>query len=472
MRFIFINPRRDIEKKNVWNIVNSISPPIGLATLSAVLEKEGHDSDIIDAAALDLGIDEIISRIDPKTDIIGLTATTPEIDGAIDIAKAIQHSFPEIKIVMGGVHPSLFHKELVESGVCDMAVRGEGEDAVIAIAMQQPIETIPNLTWRSENGKAVVNPQSSASVDLDILPFPAYHKLPMSKYRSALGAAKHSPSIGMITSRGCPGKCTFCYWRMFGPKIRFASAKRVFEQILHLKSCYGIREISFYDDTFTVNHKRVEDLCKLMISKKADISWSCFARVDSVNPELLKLMKKAGCHQICYGFESADENILRAINKRVNASNISNAIIWTKKAGIDIRGAFMLGSPEETEDTIQKTIDFSKNIGIQFAMFNITTPFPGTALFDWAVDRGFIKHMDWKLYDLSHPVMELPGIPSDVVQRYYYRAYSEFYFRISYVLNRLFSIRTKEDVKNYLKAFSGIISMIMKRSGFSCLLTQ
>jgi radical SAM superfamily enzyme YgiQ (UPF0313 family) len=460
MRFLFINPRRDIEKRNVWSIVNSISPPIGLAILSAVLEKQGYDSDIIDAAALDLGIDEIIARIDPGTDIIGLTATTPEIDGAIDTAKAIRHSFPEIKIVMGGVHPTLFHKELMEGGICDMVVRGEGENAIIAIAMQQPIETIPNLTWRSERGEIMVNPHSSTFVDLNTLPFPAYHKLPMSRYRSALGAAKRSPSIGMITSRGCPGKCTFCYSGMFGSKIRFMSAERVFEQILHLKSCYGIREISFYDDTFTANRRRIEDLCNLMISEKADISWSCFARVDSVNPELLKLMKGAGCHQICYGFESADENILRAINKLVDTNSISNAIMWTSEAGIDMRGAFMLGNPEETEETIQKTIDFSKKIGIQFAMFNITTPFPGTALFDWAVEKGFIRHMDWKLYDLSHAVMEIPGIPSDVVQRYYYRAYREFYFRLSYVLNRLFSIRTKDDVKNYLKAFRGILSMI------------
>lgn len=175
-------------------------------------------------------------------------------------------------------------------------------------------------------------------MDLDKLPFPSYSKLPMQKYRSALGAARRSPSIGMITSRGCPGQCTFCFSGMFGSKIRFMSPRRVLEHILYLKANYGIKEISFYDDTFTANRKRVEDLCRSMIDEKIDISWSCFARVDTVNPDILRLMKEAGCHQICYGFESADEDILKAINKKIDTDKSFRAVLWTKEAGIDIRG--------------------------------------------------------------------------------------------------------------------------------------
>jgi len=460
MKFLFINPNRLIERKNIWSVVNSITPPLGIATLTAVLENEGCEAEIIDAAALNLEIPEILSRIPPDINIIGLTATTPEIESVISIAKSIRNQFPEIKILLGGVHPTIFHEMLVEEGHCDMVVRGEGEDTILAIARKLPLETIPNLTWRSPEGNVVANPQRDTFVNLDELPFPSYRKLPMKKYRSALGAAKLSPSIGMITSRGCPGKCTFCFSGMFGSRIRLMSPEKIMEHILYVKSAYGIREISFYDDTFTTNRKRVEKLCKLMISEKVHMSWSCFARVDSVNPEILRLMKQAGCHQICYGFESADEDILKAINKRISTNDVINAVSWTKKAKIDIRGAFMLGSPGETERSIRKTIEYSKKIGIQFAIYNITTPFPGTALFDWANEKGFIKHTDWNLYDLSHPIMELPTIASEAVQKSYHKAYKEYYLRPAYIIQRLLSIQTRDELKTYIKVFAGILSML------------
>lgn len=460
MKFLFINPARDIGRKNIWGFVNSINPPLGLATLAAVLENDGHKADLLDAAALGMGISEILSTITSETDIIGLTATTPEINSATEIARAVRKKFPGMKILMGGVHPSIFHRELVEDGICDFVLRGEGEHSIRALSREQSMGDVPNLTWKGTNSEVVVNPQDNQFAVLDDLPFPAYDKLPMKLYRSALGAAKRSPSIGMITSRGCPGKCTFCYSGMFGSKIRFMSAEKIIEHIKFLKSHYGIREISFYDDTFTALRKRIEHLCHMLITEKIAISWSCFARVDSVSPDLLRLMKEAGCHQICYGFESADEEVLKAINKRIDEQDKSSAILWTRQAGIDIRGAFMLGSPGETEDSLQKTIEYSKKIGIQFAMYNITTPFPGTALFDSARQEGMISHTDWSLYDLAHPILNLPSVSSEAVQHSYYRAYREFYFRPSYILRRIFSIRTKDEFMTYLKVFLGMISMV------------
>lgn len=464
MKFLFINPARNIGQENIWGFVNSVNPPLGLAMLAAVLEREGHQADIIDAAALGMAPPAILSAVKPDTDVVGLTATTPEIMGAIDIARAVRARFPSMKILMGGVHPTIFHRKLVEEGICDLVLRGEGEHPIRFLASEHPTEKVPNLTWRSEGGEVVSNPADSRFAVLDDLPFPAYDKLPMNRYRSALGAAKRSPSIGMITSRGCPGKCTFCYSGMFGSKIRFMSAEKIVEHILFLKTQYGIREISFYDDTFTALRKRIERLCTLLIAENIDISWSCFARVDSVSPELLKLMKEAGCHQICYGFESADEEVLRSINKRIDEQDKTKAIRWTKDAGIDIRGAFMLGSPGETEESMQKTIDYSKNIGIQFAMYNITTPFPGTALFDSARESGMLGHTEWNRYDLAHPVLDLPSVSSKKVQQCYYRAYREFYFRPSYILKSILSIRTKYEFMTYMKVFLGMVSMVAGRS--------
>ena len=462
MRFLFINPNRRIARSNIWGLVNSITPPLGLATLCAVLDASGHESGIIDAYAENLQTEDIMSAVSPDIDVIGITATTPEIESATIIARSIRQCFPEKKIIMGGVHPTVFHQDLVQEDICDMVIRGEGEKAILLIAAKTPMQDISNLTWKSADGKVIVNPQKEEYVHLDDLPIPSYNKLPMRRYRSAVGAAKRSPSVGIITSRGCPGKCTFCYSGMFGEKIRYLSAENVYRQIIYLKTNYGIREISFYDDTFTANLRRVEQLCRLIISNRIDITWSCFARVDTVNPGILQLMKAAGCHQIMYGFETTDENILKAVNKRVKLSQYENVIAWTRDAEIDIRGAFMLGSPEETQASMEATIEYAKKIDIQYAIFNITTPFPGTDLFNWAAQTGYLRHKHWAEYDLSHVILSLPSVTPQKVQDYYKKAYREFYFRWSHIKARLLNIRTLDDLRMYFTAARGFILNILK----------
>jgi anaerobic magnesium-protoporphyrin IX monomethyl ester cyclase len=466
MKFIFINPCIKLKKRNIWSIVSSVTPPLGLATLAAILEQEGVKTAIIDAFAMKYTLDDIILQVESAIEeheehFIGLTAMTPEINDAIDIAHALSARFPKAHLILGGVHASIFHRSLVDEKVCDMVVRKEGERAIADIARGKPLESIPGLTWRAPGGEVIENPESGDYVDLESLPFPAYHKLPMGRYHAALGVAKRSPSIGMITSRGCPGKCTFCYSAMFGSKIRFVSAPRVLEHIRHLVTAYGIREISFYDDTFTANRKRVEELCTLIVSQKIDISWSCFARVDSVNAEILRTMKDAGCHHIMYGFETVDENILRAINKRVTTEKYGDVIAWTRKAGIDIRGAFMMGNPEETEESLRKTLEYSKKIGIQFAIYNITTPFPGTALFEWAQEKGYISHMDWRLYDLAHAILKLPTITPEKVEEFYRRAYKEFYLRPSFIARRLMALSNPDEFAMLWKTFLRLLAMVL-----------
>jgi radical SAM superfamily enzyme YgiQ (UPF0313 family) len=176
-------------------------------------------------------------------------------------------------------------------------------------------------------------------------------------------------------------------------------------------------------------------------------------------------MRKAGCHQISYGFESVDEDILKAINKRVKVGSIADAISWTNEAGIDVRGAFMLGNVGETVESMRRTIEYSKDTGVEFATYNITTPFPGTTLFEWARKEGVLRHTKWELYDLAHPVLELPTVPSKVVQQYYFRAYNEFYFRALYILRRVLSIRTWYGLKTHVKAALGILLALCRRKG-------
>jgi radical SAM superfamily enzyme YgiQ (UPF0313 family) len=465
MRFLFINPGRRMHGQNIWSTVNGIMPPLGLATLAAVLEREGHDAEIIDMAALGLTVNDVLAAVREPVDYIGITATTPEIGAASELAAALRARFSGPRIIMGGVHPTVFHEELVARGLCDIVVRGDGEQTIVDIAKGMPLEQVPNVTWRSASGAVVVNAAVERFVDLNTLPFPAFEKLPVQRYRSALGAARRSPSLGVITSRGCPGKCTFCFSGMFGTRIRFMTAERVLELVDRLRSSFGIQEISFYDDTFTAHKRRVQELCAGLIGNRMGISWSCFARVDSVSPELLVQMREAGCHQIMYGFESADDAVLEGINKRVKFSSYDSVVQWTRAAGIDIRGAFMLGSPGEVPASLRKTIDYSKGLGIQFAIYNITTPFPGTALYDDVAARGYLKHRDWDQYDLAHAVMELPTVPSQDVERSYLQAYREFYLRPSYIAGRILALRTGYQFATYWRVFWGMVKMLFRGRG-------
>ncbi|PKN39087.1 MAG: hypothetical protein CVU62_02495 [Deltaproteobacteria bacterium HGW-Deltaproteobacteria-2] len=462
MNFVFINPPRDIAANNIWRIINSENPPLGLALLSAIWDAQGHTSQIIDAAALQLKIPEIIALINPVTDFVGITATTPEISRALVIARKVREAFPRIKIIMGGVHPTVFHEELIRDKFCDMVVRNEGEIPITELAKGTSYNLIPNLTWRKSDNEVVVNPDAKTYVDLDNLPLPAYHKLPMHLYHSALGAARQEPSIGMVTSRGCPGKCTFCFSGMFGSQIRFLSPVKIIDHIEHLQKNYGIKEISFYDDTFTANQKNVAELCQLILTEKIKITWSCFARVDCVTPELLLLMKEAGCHQIMYGFESIDENILKNINKRINLTQFQKAIDWTKAAKINIRGAFMLGNPGETLKSMGETIDYAKNTGIPFAIFNITTPYPGTAMYNEFASKNLLLHRNWELYNLAEPILKLDTVSDEAVKQFYYKAYRDFYLRPDFILRHIFAKHTLAELLIYVKAVSRITGLLFR----------
>jgi radical SAM superfamily enzyme YgiQ (UPF0313 family) len=240
------------------------------------------------------------------------------------------------------------------------------------------------------------------------------------------------------------------------------SAPEIIEHIEHLQNNYGIREISFYDDTFTANNKNVAELCQLILEKKIKLSWSCFARVDTVTPDLLLLMKKAGCHQIMYGFETADEKILKIINKRINFSQFQKAITWTRAARINIRGAFMLGNPGETESSMDKTINYAKNAEIKFAVFNITTPYPGTILYKEFLRKNSLLHQNWDLYDRAHPVVKLDTVSGDIIEQYYYKSYRDFYLRPAFIIRHIFSIRTFSELWIYTKAVFKITALIFR----------
>ena len=221
---------------------------------------------------------------------------------------------------------------------------------------------------------------------------------------------------------------------------------------------YKIKEISFYDDTFTAFRENVKEFCERIIRGKNDITWSCMSRVDFVDSDLLRLMKRAGCHQIGYGIESSSQEILKNIRKPMPMELTKEKIKLTKDFGIDGTAMFMLGNPGETEETLKETINFAISLNPDLAIFNIVTPFPGTEMYNWAKKNNYLLDMEWHEFDLASVVMRLPTITAEKIQYYYKFAYKSFYMRPAYLFKRIYKMKSLIDLRNNIKSLRSILA--------------
>ncbi|MBL7107363.1 MAG: cobalamin-dependent protein [Phycisphaerae bacterium] len=459
MRVLFINPPWINRKDSVWHNIASIMPPLGLAWMAAVLERDGHEVCIVDAHAERLTLDNLQAHLGElgNFDLVGITATTALITNAIEIAKMTKTQFPQAMVILGGVHPTVLPDETLAEPAVDVVVRGEGEQTICQIAAKEPLEKIGGISFKV--GQVVHhNPDQVLIKDLDSLPMPAYHLLPMNKYHPAVGAAKRRPAVSILATRGCPGRCTFCY-RIFGKRLRVRSGRKVAKEAKFLQDNYGIKEICFYDDTFTANKKEVYAFCEALDEFKMDLTWSCFSRTDTVNEELLRRIKEAGCHQIMYGIESANAEILRNIGKRVDLKKAEYAVRISQEAGLDVRAAFMIGNPGETEQTMEDMLAFAIKLNPELIILNIATPFPGTEMFKWADEKGYIVTKNWAEYDFANSIMELPTISREKLQKFYRKAYIRFFLRPSYIINRIGKLRSLADIANAFRALRAVIGI-------------
>jgi len=231
----------------------------------------------------------------------------------------------------------------------------------------------------------------------------------------------------------------------------------VVDEIQMLQERYGIREISFYDDTFTVHKNNVMKFCDLIAGRGIDITWSCFARTDCVSPPLLARMRSAGCHQILFGIESADPQILENIGKPIELDQARRAVRMVKDAGIMVRAAFMFGNPGETVASMRRSIDFAKELNPDIVVFNITTPYPGTRMFDWAKEHGYLRPVNWGDYDLANAIVDLPTVSVEQINEMYRRAYREFYLRPRYLLRRLMQMTSPKEIGMNLQALRSVV---------------
>jgi radical SAM superfamily enzyme YgiQ (UPF0313 family) len=384
--------------------VSHPSPPLGPAYLKAVLLENGIEATIIDeTAGMPVRTDAIGSEW------VGLTVFTPTAKNAYELADRLRGNGK--KVMLGGPHVSILPHEALKHA--DKVIVGEGEKSILEIFSSR---------------KRII--QSRLIKDIDSIPFPDWHGLPLEKYAAP---TRRHPYLKIMTSRGCPYGCVYCFKGVFGRYYRMRSPKNVVDEIEHLKREYGCREVAFIDDNFSQDRERTINICREIIQRRIKIDWACpnGVRVDTLNLPLLKLMKKAGCYQLSFGIESGNQGVLNRIGKGIKLEQVKNAVRWAKEAGIETIGFFMVGLPFDTEDTMQQTIDFAKSLPLDLVQFTITVPYPGTELYSMVEEHGRFLVEKWAEFGsyTGKAYYEMGYLKGELVERMYKKAYREIYFR-------------------------------------------
>lgn len=389
-------------------------PPLGLAYLAAVLEKNHHEVRIIDCPVCKMDPEKLRRELASfAPDFVGIASMTPTIPSALKSACVAKEACPESKVIMGGPHATFADKQILsEEANVDIIVRGEGEETLLELAQKsadtKSLPQIRGITFR-KNGKIIQTPNRPFIEDLDALPYPAYHDIPLDKYR--IYGKKHLP---LMSSRGCPFQCSFCVaTQMFGTKFRGRSPKNVVDELEWLKTEHGAEGVSFHDDSLTLDRKRILDICDEIISRKLDIPWGCQTRVDLVSKEILSKMKKANCDEVSFGVESGCQRILDAVGKKVSVKQCEQAAKWAKEAGMFVAVSTIIGYPGETKESMMQTLDLMRRIEPDDAWLCIATPYPGTGLRALIEKMGWKISNDWTLYNAMNPVFENPQVSAE-----------------------------------------------------------
>jgi radical SAM superfamily enzyme YgiQ (UPF0313 family) len=413
--------------------------PLGLAYLGAVAEQEGHQVTVIDCQGEKLNYDTFRQRIEGvPSDVIGVTSTTLLYNSAKIIMETAKEVHPNAVTMIGGSHVSFWDEQaLDETKSIDIVVRREGEQTFLELL--QRIEAKKNFvgvqgsTIRTSDGKTFRNEDRGFLHDLDSLPSPAYHLLPLDSYHR-MGKT----IFPIVTSRGCVQWCDFCSTvRMFGRGYRVRSPKKVVDDMEMLLSKYGESQFTFYDDAFTINRNHTLEMCADIKARKLNVEWDCETRVDAVDKELLEKMRDAGCITIWFGVESGSEKILDKMHKKINREQVREAFKMTQKAGMMTIASAVIGFPGETEETAWETINFINSLNPDDIGCYIATPYPGTPMYEEVIKNNWLRVTDFNKYDTATPTFETPDLSMDRLREIKYKAHQKFYLRPRYVLKMM-----------------------------------
>ncbi|MGD9148419.1 MAG: radical SAM protein, partial [Anaerolineae bacterium] len=420
MRVALINPRFRLP------IDTRTSPHLGLAYLAAVSQQRGDEVRVYDADVEEQPVGDFVAEFRP--DLVGITANTPQVKQAWRTAEAIK-KVADVPVVLGGPHVSVESEDLdfesLQHDGVNMIVRGEGEGAWIEISNlleawkrdqeEQTTERlfdpqvglwdgVLGLSYRTSDGKLQRNRERTPISDLDSLPWPAYDLFRMERYTSlqpATDSVDGARSYSIMTSRGCPYRCTFCSQSIMPIKWRARSAENVLAEWTHLVRDRGAQEIGVLDDSANIRVKRLEALSELLVANELNhVPWIFVngIRANLATVELLTKMKAAGLLRTAFGVETGDPDMLVSIDKRIDHDTIRQAFKNAKAVGIETIGFFIIGLPGDTRETMQRTIDFAIELDPLIANFSMMTPYPGTRVYEIVKSQGRLLIEDWEDY--------------------------------------------------------------------------
>jgi anaerobic magnesium-protoporphyrin IX monomethyl ester cyclase len=454
VRVMLINPKFRLP------LDTRTTPHLGLAYLAAVSDRRGDEVFVFDADVEDEHVTDAVRRFLP--DIVGITANTPQVKQAWRTAQAIK-SIKNVPIIVGGPHPSVLPLESVERPEIDVVARGEGEEIWLAVcqAVEKGLAADPDFTVRdlldpqakhlnhilgitfsTNDGEVHNHPDAPPIADLDGLPWPAYHFFKMDRYTNlqpATDAIDGARSFSVLTSRGCPYRCTFCSQSIMPQKWRARTAENVLAEWRHLVEDMGAQEIGVLDDSANIKVDRLVELSDLIIENKLDhVPWIFVngIRANLASKELLAKLKSAGLKRTAFGVESGDPDILLSIDKKIDHDTIRRAFKNAKAVGLETIGFFIIGLPGETEETMERTIQFAIEVDPMIANFSMLTPYPGTIVYEIAKSQGHILVEDWEDYIFfeGKARYEMGEMTAELIERKWKEAYRRFYLRPGRVL--------------------------------------
>ena len=437
------------------------TPPMGLLYIQAAVEHTIHESIFLDADLEGWDHQKAAQHsLSYDPDLIGLQAMTFTLPDAYLVAKEIKRLNPDVKIIIGGPHPTIYPKETVGLEAVDFAFAGEAEVGfphfLDVFYNPEAWASIPGIAFKVQR-KVHYTPALGLSKDLDSLHYPARKSSHYKRYSSVL--AERNPITIMITSRGCPFQCVFC--NRMGRKYRIHSSQYVLgeiEEILQL----GVHEIFIHDDTFTLKRERVREICEGIIERGYDIIWEARTRVDCVDENLIALMRKAGCHRMSFGIESGSERVLKSMKKGITLDQAKKAFAWCQREGMVTLADFMFGNLDEEIEDIKKSLALVKQINPDFVQYSICSPYPGTPLYTIGLERDLIPRDVW----LDYAINPLQGFQSPVWTQHFTKeelmritsaAYRAFYMRPSFLLKQLKKINSIEQLKTMLRGAIGMM---------------
>ncbi len=450
-------------------------PPLGVLYVGTYLKNQGIEVKVLDAHVKGWSLKKTVEFISVfKPDILGISALTPHIFSVVQLVNEIRNT-TKIKICLGGPHATAVKEEIFDYADVDFIINGEGERNFSQLCSQllisQNYDDIKGLIYK-RNGDIITNEGIEKINDINDLPFPDLDLIDYQDYRIVDGAGRYVTSI--IASRGCPYNCLFCEVPLSqGRTLRLRDPENICEEIKLKNDKYHIKDFVFKDSTFTINKKWIYTLMDHFLTKGLKIKWTCNTRVDCIDLDMLKMMKKAGCRKISLGVESGNQTVLNNIRKNISIEQIEEGANLISLAGIDAHAFFMIGNPGENKYTVRETIELAKRIKVTSSVFAVTIAYPGTPLYLWAIKNHKLKSNRWYLNfsdkiffqnpeQVSGGQLLLDDLSPEEQLQLMKRAYREYYFRPKWILGLIIQ-RKFMFMLNVIRLFPRLIFVFFSR---------